>query len=118
MRRTILTLSIAAALAAPGLASGTSYAPKHWVAKSACKQARSDDKDAFRERYANENGKHAFRRCVRQHVRYAKKYCRAERKDDKQAFREKYADNDGTGAFQNCVYAHEDEGVVAEPAST
>ena len=115
MRKTFLSLALAAALAVPALAQGTSYAPKHWVAKEACKQERAADKDAFKTKYANENGRHAFRRCVRQHVRQAKKTCRAERKADEGAFRDKYADKNGKGAVGNCRMQHEDDPV--EPKS-
>ena len=118
MRKTILTLSLAAALAVPALANGTSYAPKHYMAKQACKDEREADRDAFKEKYANENGRHAFRRCVRQHVRQARRTCRAERKQDKEAFRDKYAYENGEHAFFLCVREHEADPVVkAEPAS-
>ena len=118
MRKTVLIPVIAVALAVPGLANGTSYAPKHYMAKSACKDEREADRDAFKEKYANENGRHAFRRCVRQHVRQARRTCRAERKQDKEAFRDKYADENGEHAFFLCVREHEADPVVkAEPAS-
>ena len=112
MRKTLLTLGIAAALAVPGLANGTSLAPKHYEAKQACKEERDADRDAFKERYANENGKHAFRRCVRQHVRQARRKCRAERDDGKAAFREKYGEENGEHAFHHCVIEHEGEPVA------
>ena len=117
MRKTLLTLSIAAALAVPGLANGTSLAPKHYEAKQACKEEREADRDAFKEKYANENGRHAFRRCVRRHVRQAKRTCRAERKADKEAFREKYAEENGKHAFHHCVLEHEDEPVPDSQAA-
>ena len=113
MRKTLLTLTLAAALAVPGLAGGTSYAPKHYVAKDTCRSERETNKDAFREKYANENGKHAFRRCVRQHVRQARRTCRAEREiAGKEAFREKYGAETGEDAWYNCMREHEDDPVA------
>ncbi|HKP90970.1 MAG TPA: hypothetical protein VJT75_13470 [Thermoleophilaceae bacterium] len=109
MRKTIIALGLAVALAVPALAQGTSYAPKHYGAKKACRDERAADKDAFKERYANENGRHAFRRCVRQHVRHAKAVCRAERETDPEAFKEKYASDRGTEAFGRCVREHESD---------
>ena len=107
MRKMLLILTLAVALVVPGLAGGTSYAPKHYMAKQACKDERAADRDAFKAKYANENGRHAFRRCVRQHVRQAKRTCRAEREADRDAFREKYADEKGKHAFFLCVREHE-----------
>jgi uncharacterized membrane protein len=119
MRKTFLALSLAATLAIPALAHGTSYVPKGTVAKQTCKEERSADRDAFKEKYANENGRHAFRRCVRQHRRQARKTCRAERRADKEAFKEKYGDptQNGDDAFLRCQFEHEDDPVEpkAEP---
>jgi hypothetical protein len=120
MRKTFLALSLVAALAIPALAHGTSYVPKGTVAKQACKDERNADGDAFKAKYANDKGKHAFRRCVRQHRRQARKTCRAERKADKQAFKQKYGDptqNYGD-AFLRCQFEHEDDPVEPKPESS
>jgi hypothetical protein len=117
MRKLVLTLTIAAALAVPALAGGTSYAPKPdyptGPARQGCKTERDDHPELFQSTYANKNGKHAFRRCVRQKVHAAVKGCRAERKDDKDAFREKYGNEKGRNAFRRCV--RQNEGSVAMP---
>jgi hypothetical protein len=34
---------------------------------AACKSERSADQAAFKTKYGNDKGHHAFRRCVRQH---------------------------------------------------
>jgi hypothetical protein len=117
MRKTLLTLALAAALAVPAIASGTSYAPKHHYptgpARQACKTERDDHPELFQTTYANKDGKHAFRRCVRQKVRAAVKGCREERKADRDAFREKYGNEKGRHAFRRCV--RQNEGSVAMP---
>jgi hypothetical protein len=55
---------------------------------------------------------HAFRRCVRAHVRQAVKTCRAERKADKAAFKTKYGNEKGKHAFRRCVRQHEADPVA------
>jgi hypothetical protein len=111
MRKTLLTLSLAAALVVPAVASGTSYVPQKDYptarARHACKIEQADHPEQFQTSYANKNGKHAFRRCVRQKVRAAVKGCRAERKADKDAFREKYGNENGRNAFRRCVRQNE-----------
>ncbi len=94
---------------------GTAQARPHYAngpAAKACKAERTADKPAFKTKYANKNGKRAFARCVRQHVRAAKKSCRAERKADKAAFKTKYANKRGKRAFLRCVRQHADDPVV------
>ncbi len=114
MRKTILAVSLAAALAVPGLADA---GPKHRGAKytaparHACREEKQADPAAFQAKYANENGKRAFRRCVRQHVRQSVKTCRAERKQDRAAFKAKYANENGKHAFRRCVRQHESDPV-------
>jgi uncharacterized membrane protein len=117
MRKMFLALSLVAALAIPALAHGTSYVPQGTVAKQACKDERSNDADAFKVKYANNEGKHAFRRCVRQHRRHARKKCRAERKADKQAFKQKYGDptQNYDDAYIRCQFEHEDDPVEQHP---
>jgi hypothetical protein len=61
---------------------------------------------------ANKNGRHAFRRCVRQHVRQSRQTCRTERKADPAAFKAKYGNEKGHHAFRRCVRQHE-----ADPVS-
>ena len=115
MRTTFLILSLVAALAVPALASGASntrHYPTH-RAREACKTEKADHPEQFQTTYANKNGKHAFRRCVRQKVRAAVKGCRAERKADKDAFREKYGNEKGRHAFRRCV--RQNESSVAMP---
>ena len=60
----------------------------------------------FRQKYANKNGRHAFRRCVRQHVKQARQTCRTERSTGVIAFRQKYANKNGRHAFRRCVRQH------------
>jgi hypothetical protein len=78
------------------------------VAAKACKAERkTDGVTAFRQKYANKKGRHAFARCVAQHVRQARKTCRAERTTDgKTAFRQKYGNKKGRNAFRRCVRQH------------
>jgi hypothetical protein len=120
MRKTFLTLSLAAALAVPALANGHSTAGSNQPtgpARQACKAERESDPAAFQEKYANKNGKHAMGRCVRQRVRQAVKSCRAERKEDKDAFRERYGNEKGRHAFRRCVRQREGEMSEGLPAS-
>jgi hypothetical protein len=37
-------------------------------ARKACRAERQADVAAFKAKYANKRGRHAFRRCVRQHA--------------------------------------------------
>lgn len=107
-------LAIAAslvALAAPASAAAhgkhNHVPPGVGKAAKACKAERdSMGKEAFREKYANERGKRAFRRCVRQDIKEARQGCKAEREADQAAFREKYANKRGKRAFKRCVRAN------------
>ena len=93
MKKLAIAVSLVA-LAAPASASahGKHRAPAGaGKAHAACKAERdSIGKDAFKEKYANDRGKRAMKRCVRQRVRAARQACKAERAADKAAFREKY----------------------------
>ena len=104
-----LTTLVAVALMAIAPAAADAHRggqPGKHKAAAACKAERQADKAAFKAKYANKNGKHAFRRCVRQHERQAKQTCRAERKADKAAFRTKYGNKKGRKAFRRCVRQH------------
>jgi hypothetical protein len=107
LRKLIVLTALLALLAVPGLASGK---PEHEnggrQAVAACKAERDADKAAFKAKYANKNGKHAFKRCVKQHVRQARQTCRAERDADKAAFKTKYGNEKGKHAFSRCVRQH------------
>lgn len=97
------------ALVAPS--SAAAHGKKHHryagigVAAVACKAERSSiGKDAFQQKYANQRGRRAFVRCVKQRVVTARRSCKAERAADRDAFRAKY----GKGprqrrAFKRCV---------------
>ena len=112
MRKAAVPMLAVLALAVPGLAGAHGKAHKAvGPAVQACKQERSADPAAFRAKYANKNGKHAFRRCVARHVRQAVKTCRAERKSDPAAFKTKYANAKGKHAFRRCVRQHESDPV-------
>lgn len=113
MRKTLL-LALIAVLALSGVAGAHGNGKARAVAgpaKQACKAERAADPAAFKLKYANANGKRAFRRCVRQHVRAAVKGCRAERKADKEAFKTKYANANGKRAFRRCVRQHSGDSV-------
>jgi hypothetical protein len=107
-------IAVLAALALPaaadahrgGLHSGAGKA------RAACNAERQADAAAFKTKYANERGRHAFRRCVRQHVVQARKTCRAERQADLAAFRTKYANDRGRHAFRRCVRQHAGDAVA------
>jgi hypothetical protein len=95
-----------------------------------CREERSEDADAFREKYGtNANKKNAFGKCVSQKAKAkrqeqdeedaaeaedqtnAAKECDAERSEDPKAFAEKYGTNHNKkNAFGKCVSqkAHED----------
>jgi hypothetical protein len=105
-------LAIAAslvALAAPSAATAHGGKNHHPAgagkAHAACKAERdSIGKDAFKEKYANERGKRAMKRCVKQRVRAARQGCKTERAADKAAFRAKYGRGDRKrNAFRRCV---------------
>ena len=73
MKKTIASCVALAALVAPTAASSHSNATHHRLhrahgAVQACKAERKSDLTAFRQKYANKKGRHAFRRCVRQHA--------------------------------------------------
>jgi len=111
----IALLALAAVLTVVALAGakspGTSDTPGKEArpagpAVAACKTERAADPAAFEAKYANEKGKRAGRRCVRQHVKAARKGCRAERATDKAAFRAKYAGPKGGRAMKRCVRQH------------
>jgi hypothetical protein len=115
LRRFIVLVALLALMAVPALASG--HAKRHHhagvgPAVAACKAERKADPAAFKTKYANKKGKHAFRRCVAAHVRQANKTCRAERKADKAAFKTKYANEKGKNAFRRCVRQHEADPVA------
>jgi ribosomal protein L19E len=107
VRKLIVLGALIALLAVPSFAVGHGkHHPAVKAAAAACKSERDADPAAFQAKYANENGKHAFRRCVRQHLRQAVKNCRAEREADRDAFKEKYANDNGRHAFRRCVRQH------------
>ena len=108
MRKLILATALTALLAVPTLADGHGkrHHPAVKAAAAACKSERDADPAAFKAKYANEKGRHAFRRCVRQHLRQAVKTCREERKADPDAFKTKYANEKGRHAFRRCVRQH------------
>jgi hypothetical protein len=88
-----------------------------------CKAERSEDEDAFREKYGtNPNKRNAFGKCVSskasenkaeedaedeqevEEFKNAAKECAAERSEDEDAFREKYGTNaNKRNAFGKCV---------------
>jgi hypothetical protein len=115
LRKFTVLIALLALLAVPAFASG--HAKRHHgagvkPAVAACKSERQADPAAFKTKYANKKGKHAFRRCVAQHVRQARKTCRAERKADPAAFKTKYANEKGKHAFRRCVRQHEADPVA------
>ena len=70
MRKFIVVTALLALLAVPALAVGNGGGKEHpgaGPAVAACKSERDADPAAFKTKYANKNGRHAFRRCVRQH---------------------------------------------------
>jgi hypothetical protein len=114
LKKFTVLVALLALLAVPTLASG--HAKRHHAgvgpAAAACKSERKADQAAFKTKYANKNGKHAFRRCVAAHVRQAAKTCRAERKTDQAAFKTKYGNKNGKNAFRRCVRQHEADPVA------
>jgi hypothetical protein len=118
MRKLSTIVAVAAMAIAPAAADAHKHsAPGKRQAVAACKTERQADKAAFKAKYANKNGKRAFRRCVRQHVRQANKTCRAERKQDKAAFRAKYGNKKGRHAFRRCVRQHAGDPVAPQQQS-
>jgi hypothetical protein len=114
LKKLTVLVALLAIMAVPTLASGHAR-HRHAGLKpaiAACKSERQADKAAFKTKYANKNGKHAFRRCVAAHVRQARKTCRAERKTDPAAFKTKYANEKGKRAFRRCVRQHEADPVA------
>ncbi len=103
MKKLTPLLLIAALVALPGIADGHKRPAGKGAAAKACKAERAADPAAFQTKYANQNGKRALRRCVRQRVRSARQSCRAERQADRAAFRTKYANKKGKRAFRRCV---------------
>ncbi|MDX6632408.1 MAG: hypothetical protein QOG09_734 [Solirubrobacterales bacterium] len=82
------------------------------AAARACKAERKDiGRDAFKAKYANDKGKHAFDRCVRQHLDAARATCNGERDADMAAFKTTYADKKGKHAFRRCVRQHSSDPV-------
>lgn len=109
MRKFVVFAVLVALLAVPTLAAGHGKGHARAGVKpaaAACKAERQADPAAFKAKYANKNGKHAFRRCVARHIRQARKTCRAERKADPAAFKTKYANEKGRHAFRRCVRTH------------
>lgn len=106
MRKKSMTLLVVGVMALPAVADGhkRDRVAGSGAAAKACKAERAADAAAFKAEYANENGKRAFRRCVRQRVRAARKACRAEREaDPAAAFKAKYANENGKHAGRRCV---------------
>jgi hypothetical protein len=115
LKKLTVLVALLALMAMPAFASG--HAKRHHhagvgPAASACKSERKADQAAFKTKYANKHGKHAFRRCVAAHVRQAAKTCRAERKADPAAFKTKYANKRGKNAARRCVRQHEADPVA------
>jgi hypothetical protein len=114
LKKLTVLIALMALLAVPAFASGHAKRHHHAIqpAVAACKSERQADPAAFKAKYANKKGKHAFRRCVAAHVRQAAKTCRAERKADPAAFKTKYANKNGKHAFRRCVRQHEADPVA------
>jgi hypothetical protein len=114
VKKLVVIAALLALLAVPAFASGHAKHPgaSSHRAVAACKAERKADPTAFKTKYANKNGKHAFRRCVAAHVRQAAKTCRAERNADPAAFRTKYGNKKGKNAFRRCVRQHEGDPVA------
>jgi len=119
MRKTV-SLAVVAALALSGAPGAEAKSKRRGVAgpaKQACKAEWAADPAAFKAKYANTNGKRAYRRCVRKHVRSAAKNCRVERKADRAAFKVKYANANGKRAFRRCVRQHSGDAVPGPQTS-
>jgi hypothetical protein len=110
LKKSIALLAAIGVLAVP-TAAGASHPRVHHavgagVAAQACKAERKADLAAFRQKYGNKNGKHAFRRCVAQHLKQARQTCTTERSADLTAFRQKYGNAKGKHALRRCVRQH------------
>jgi hypothetical protein len=116
VRKTIVVVALLALLAVPTFALGNGNGKGNQgsagPAVAACKAERQADPAAFKAKYANKKGKHAFKRCVARHERQARKTCRAERNADPAAFKTKYANKKGKHAFRRCVRQHEADPVA------
>jgi hypothetical protein len=117
LKKFMVLVALLALLAVPAFASGHAKRHHHHragvgPAAAACKAERKADPAAFKTKYANKNGKRAFRRCVTAHVRQAGQTCRAERKSDSAAFKTKYGNKKGKNAFRRCVRQHEADPVA------
>ena len=114
LKKLIALAALMALLAVPAFAAG--HAKRHHAAihpaVAACKSERKADPAAFKTKYANKKGKHAFRRCVAAHVRQTAKTCRTERRADPAAFKTKYGNKKGKKAFRRCVRQHEADPVA------
>ena len=108
--RKIATLAAAGALLALPAGADAHRAHHHhaglFAAAQACQTERQADTAAFQTKYANDRGRRAFRRCVRQHLRQARQTCRSEREADLAAFRAKYQNERGRHAWRRCVRQH------------
>ena len=73
MRKFTVLVALLALLAVPAFASGHAKKGHHHhaagvkQAAAACKAERTADPAAFKTKYGNKKGKHAYKRCVRQH---------------------------------------------------
>jgi hypothetical protein len=108
MRKLISALAVMSLLALPVAADAKHHPAPAGTgkARAACKSERNADKAAFKAKYGNKKGKHAFRRCVKAHLKQARQGCRAERKADATAFRTKYGNKKGKHAYRRCVRQH------------
>lgn len=115
MRKITSIAAAVALLAVPASADahrGHHRAAGVLVAAKTCRTERQADPAAFKTKYANSRGRHAFRRCVVRHVRQARQTCRSERRADPAAFRSKYANQRGRRAFPRCVRQHAGDAVA------
>jgi hypothetical protein len=118
LKKFTVLVALLALLAVPAFASGHAKKGHHHhaagvkQAAAACKAERTADPAAFKTKYGNKKGKHAFRRCVAKHVHQARKACRAERKADPAAFKTKYGNKKGKHAYKRCVRQHSGDPVA------
>ena len=114
--RKLTTLITAIALLALPVAAADAHrghgTPGKKQARAACKAERQADPAAFQQKYANQTGRRAMRRCVRAHLKQARQTCRAEREADPAKFRETYGNKKGRRAFRRCVRQHADDPVA------
>ena len=73
MKKFTVLVALLALLAMPAFASGHAKKGHHHAAgagkaAAACKAERKADPAAFKTKYGNKTGKHAFKRCVRAHA--------------------------------------------------